>query len=401
MSHRIGTAIFIVSLWSALLGGCASGPTKITQFWPPAPDMPRIQYLTKISDSTDVVPKKSVSLLDLKESQVETIPLVKPYGIAVHKGALYICDTVQSQVVIYDLPRQKASLLKGNKGEGKLMKPIAVAVDAEGNVYVADSARKKVVKFAADGSFAGTVGEEDMKPVGVAVDDINLYILDSGNGLVRVFDRRTSNPVRSYGNEGDERGRLFTPLAIGLDGKGGVYVTNLDGRVVHFDRDGHPLRMFGKMGAGPADYNRPRSIVFDKAGTMYIVDAASQNVRLLDENFQLLMSFGEPGTPASLNVPAGMAVSDDDLDYYQKFAAPDFVVERVLFVVSQFGTHKISAYGLGKKQGVDYDALVKERQQQIRKMEENLAKEEEKKKEKEKAPEAQPAAAAGAPAPAK
>lgn len=393
MSLRIGIGMIIASLGVSLIAGCASGPKKVVQFWPPAPDMPRVQYLTRIADSSDVVPKKSLSILDTKDSQEQTIPLLKPYGLAVRKGVLYVCDTVQAQVVILDIPRKKASVLSGNKGQGKLQKPIAVAVDGDGFIFVADTVRKKVMKYGPDGAFAGIVGEEGMKPVGVAVDDLYLYILDAGNGLVRVYDRSSSAPVRSFGQESaDPKGRLTTPLAVGVDGKGGVYVSNLDGRLVQFDRDGHAQRAFGKLGTGLAEYNRPRTIFFDKEGIMYVVDAASQNVRLLNDKFQLLMSFGEPGTPGSLNIPAGLAVSEDDLDYYQKLADPDFVLDRVIFVVSQFGESKISVYGLGKKKGVDYDALLKERLEEIRKKEEALSEAE--KKEKAKEQKAAPAAAA-------
>lgn len=372
MLMKIGTRVSLAYLALALLAGCSSTQKVSSQFWPPPPDPPRIQYLKKIFDSDDVVAKKSVSLIDLGQDQQLTIPIIKPYGLAVKKGIIYITDTIQMQVIILDLPGKKASYLKGNKGPGQLSKPINIAVDDDGNVYVTDTLRKAVLKYGPDGEFVDKVGDDEMKPVAVAVDDLYIYILDADNGLVRVYDRKSHASVRTFGQDGVEKGRLFKPLGIGVSHKGGVYVTNLDGRIVHFDRDGHPLRMFGKLGTGLSQFNRPRSITFDEDGVMYIVDAASQNVRLMTEEFQLLMSFGEPGTPGSLNVPAGIAVSTDNLSYYQALADPDFVVEKVIFAISQFGDNKISIYGLGKKKGVDYDALLKQRQDDIRKREERV-----------------------------
>lgn len=384
MSVQLVTRVIVASLFLVALTGCASSRKKITQVWPAAPSPPRVQFLRKITDSVDVVGKKSVSLIDLGKEENKVVPLVKPYGIAVGKGKLYICDTVQAQVVIYNLKEKTASVLSGNKGAGQLKKPINVAVDAGGFVYVADSARKQVLKYAPDGSFVKGVGEENMKPVAVAADELYLYVLDNAKALVHLYDLQSLALVRSFGQEGEEKGRLFNPLGLGLDGKGGVYVSNLDGRLVHFDRDGHGLRMFGKLGTGLAEYNRPRALAFDKVGVMYVVDAASQNVRLMNDAFQLLMSFGEPGTPGSLNVPAGIAVSDDDLAYYQQFAEPDFSLEQVIFVVSQFGEHKISIYGLGKQKGVNYDAEVAQRLEEIRKQEEKIEKANAEKAQKEK-----------------
>ncbi|MBJ6801096.1 NHL repeat-containing protein [Geomonas propionica] len=371
IAPRFAVAAFALSL----VAGCASGEKNVKQFWPPPPDAPRIQYLKKVTDSTDVVGKKSISLIDLGQEEERTIPILKPYGIAVHKGVIYLCDTIQAQVVILDLPRKKVSVLSGNKGPGQLTKPLTVTVDADGFIFVADSARKCVMKYGPDGAFLAKIGaDENMKPVSLASDDLYLYVLDSGQGLVRVYDRKTSAPVRSFGQEGEERGKLFTPLGLGVTKTGDVYVTNLDGRILHFDRDGHPQRAFGKLGTALSEFNRPRAITFDDNGIMYIVDAASQDVRLLTDQFQLLMGFGAPGTPGSLNVPSGIAISKDDLPYYQQFADPDFVLEQVLFAVSQFGTSKISVYGFGKKKGVDYEGMVKVRQDEIKKAEEAILK---------------------------
>ena len=394
MLTRTGTRAVIASLVVTMLAGCASSKKAATQFWPPPPNAPRIQYLKKVSGSIDVVGKQSISLIDVGDEKPKVVPLIKPFGLAVSKGTLYICDTVQSQVVLYNLPAKTASVLKGNKGPGQLKKPINVAVDEDGYIFVADSGRKQVLKYAPDGSFERTVDEEGMKPVGVAVDDLYLYILNSSKGLVQLYDRKTLTPLRSFGQEGDERGRLFNPLGIGLDKKGGVYVSNLDGRLIHFDRDGHSLRVFGKLGTALSEFNRPRAIAFDKDGVMYVVDAASQNVRLMNEGFQLLMSFGEPGTQGSLNVPAGIAVTEDDLAYYQQFTEKDFTLERVIFVVSQFGENKVSIYGLGKKQGIDYEAQLRERQEDIRKREEAIAREAAAKEAREKEKEKQQAASA-------
>jgi hypothetical protein len=142
--------------------------------------------------------------------------------------------------------------------------------------------------------------------------------------------------------------------------------------------------MFGKLGSTLSEYVRPRSIAFDRDGIMYVVDAGTQDVRMMNDMFQILLNFGEPGSRGSLNVPAGIAISEENLPYYQQFAAPDFVLDRVIFVVSQFGDHKISIYGLGKKKGVDYDALMKERLEEIRKKEEAIEKEREERRKKEK-----------------
>ena len=354
--------LLLLACTMACLSGCTTSRTVSPVFWPKAPDAPRLQYLMGIKDSADVEGKASLSLLDLGKDDRRLFTIVKPYGIALHQGKIYLCDTIQAQVFIIDLPGKKFTTLAGNKEAGRLKKPINLAVDQEGYLYVGDTALRKVFKYSPAGAFLETIGGElDIKPTGIAVDELFLYVLNSEKGLIQLFDRATGKPGRSFGQTGDERGRLFSPLGIGLDGKGGIYVTNLDGRIVQFDRDGHSLRMFGKLGSDLSEFGRPRAITIDSTGIMYVVDASFQEVRMMQEDFQILMTFGEPGTRGSVNVPAGIAVSEDNLDYFQKLAAPDFLLERVIFAVSQFGDSKIGIYGLGKQKGIDYEGLLKAR----------------------------------------
>lgn len=376
IANLVKTASLACAL--AILAGCATAKKQPALFWPASPDPPRVQYLKAIKDSTDVEELKSWSLLDTGKDEKRGIAIVKPYGIAVNKGKIYLVDAIQADIIILDLPGKKASTISGNKAAGKLKKPINVAVDDDGCVYVTDTGRGEVLKYGPDGEFRKAIGTElAMKPTGIAVDDLYLYVLDNSRNTIQLFDRVSGAKIRTIGADVDEKARLYSPLGIGLDGKGGVYVTNLNGRILHYDRDGHPLRSFGRLGTAISDFNRPRAVVFDKDGLMYVVDAAPQNVRILNDMFQLLMSFGEPGTRGSLNVPSGIAISEDNLAYYQQFAEPDFILDKVIFVVSQFGDHKISIYGLGRKKGVDYEAQVRERQEEISKKEEEIRKKKE------------------------
>jgi hypothetical protein len=121
------------------------------------------------------------------------------------------------------------------------------------------------------------------------------------------------------------------------------------------------LGSFGEMGDGLGQFGRPRGVATDSKKHFYVVDASHQNVQLFNDKDQLLMFFGNPGLPVgSLNIPAGIAVTDQDLDYYQQFAAPGFELEQVILVVNQIGRYKINIYGLGKMRGVDYETYYRE-----------------------------------------
>ena len=71
---------------------------------------------------------------------------------------------------------------------------------------------------------------------------------------------------------------------------------------------------------------------------------------------------------SKVNIPAGIAVTDQDLDFYQQFAAPGFHLEQIILVVNQVGRYKINIYGLGKMQGIDYEAYYRKALEQARKV---------------------------------
>lgn len=139
--------------------------------------------------------------------------LSAPEGLAVdHSGALYIADA-GNDVVRKITPDGKITTIagdgnSGSRGDGgpatkaEFLLPTAVAVDARGNLYIADSANNQIRKVDLAGNISTLAGTEQAgfsgdgksataarlnKPVALAVDSGgNLYIADQGNNRVRL-----------------------------------------------------------------------------------------------------------------------------------------------------------------------------------------------------------------------
>jgi len=80
------------------------------------------------------------------------------------------------------------------------------------------------------------------------------------------------------------------------------------------------------------------------------VDAAGQVVQIFDDTGRLLMWFGEPGSSrVDLDLPAKVAVDYDNVALFQKYAAPDFQIDHLVIVTSQYGPRKVSVFGFGHK----------------------------------------------------
>ncbi len=341
-----------------LFAGCAG--TQVTEnhgpvFFPPPPNPPRVQYLTSISSSRDVDQRKRggfalIAVGDVQKDQVK--PVFKPYGLAVQGQKLYVCDPGASRVIVIDFAARTFDYLKGDYSFGKLKKPINLALDDEGSLYVADTVRKEVVVYGPSGNFLRTIGRDrEMKPVDVAVAGEFLYVLDAAHHEVKIFDRSSGRFLRGIGSHPETPLKsLSLPLGIALDRRGSIFATNIGhGRVVNLDRDGHFLSAFGKLGDGFGEFARPKGIAIDDHDRIYVVDAGHQNVQIFNHQGRLLMFFGDPGLPlGSMNLPAGVAVTSQIIDFFQPFIDPAFKVEELIFVANQFGDHKIAVYGLGQ-----------------------------------------------------
>lgn len=342
----------------ALLAGCATTGEKSEEktytFYPPAPATARFQYLTSFSTEKDLRGKRGgFSAFVLGEEEVSQ-EIIKPYGLALRDGTLYICDTIAFAIDIVDL---KAGSIRHFRpqGEGRLGKPINIAVDEDGTRYVADTAWGMVLIYGADDRFLGSIGKRgETKPSDVVVRGERLYVTDLIERCVKVLDKRSHKELFRVPREGDKaESALFSPvnIAVGEDGK--IYVSDFGAfNIKIYDPEGKHLQTVGQLGDHVGGMVRPKGIAVDHEGRFYMVDAATEVVQLFNAEGKLLLFFGEPsGSDVGLVLPAKVIVDYDHVDLFRKYAAPDFEVEYLVLVSSQYGPRKITVYGFGHKRG--------------------------------------------------
>ncbi len=348
--------IFLIFI---LITGC-SETIKDTKgplvFFPEPPDPPRIQFLTSFTGARDIEPPKSAFERFITGEKDDARRLDKPYGVAIHDGRIYVCDT-NAGVIIFDLKNKRYEFLKGAIGQGKLIQPINISIDEKGNKYVTDPMRKQVVVFDRNDLYVRSYGIiEDWKPVDAVPFGDELYVADIKNGEIKVLDILTGEINRTFGRKGDPTEWLNRPTNLVFDKEGNLYVSDA-GRfqIVKFDRDGHLKGTIGRLGVNLGHFARPRGVAVDREGRVFVVDAAFFNVQVFNRDGFLLMFFGGGGTAhGKLVLPAEVVVDYDNIDYFRQYAAPDFELEYIVIVTSQFGDRMVNVYGFGKQKGLKY-----------------------------------------------
>lgn len=322
----------------------------VVRVYPPPPDTARIQFLLRFSSSEDIVgpPERSIwqKLVGANE-RTETKSILKPYGVAIHNGKIYVCDSRLPGIEVVDIRARTFEYLPTG-GMAQLRTPINCAVDDEGLLYVADVGRDEVMVLNDSGTYLGAVGRDVVgRPGDVVVTGDRIWISSLSTRKVHVFDRVSRELLYSFPDA--ERGdptALATPVNLAV-GRDAVYVSDMLRAVVKtYSLDGEYRRNVGRRGTSLGQFGRPKGIAVDRDNNIYVVDAVFSNVQMFNEDGQLLMFFGGPyRSPGDMSLPAKVIVDYDNLEYFQEFVDPRFNLLAIIIVTNQFGPDRVSIYG--------------------------------------------------------
>ena len=238
--------------------------------------------------------------------------------------------------------------------------PVAIAMDAEDNIYVSDEAAHRITVITSDGRLLWSWGErgegqgELNGPSGIALDlEGNLYVSDTLNHRVQRFTK-DGRFLSAWGSFGAGPGQLNMPWGVAVDPVGDVYVVDWrNDRVQKFDSEGRFIREFGGTGAGAGQFNRPAGIAADGDGDVYVADLGNHRVQMFDRGGRYLQSFTGDGTLSKsarqytlANAKVLRLRSMADLEQEKSFIGPTAVTvdTRGRMVVIDSGHSRVQVY---------------------------------------------------------
>jgi len=195
---------------------------------------------------------RHVMVLNAKHEAEDVITdgMVTPGGLALDKEnrLLYVSDVDQDQVLVYDADSLKLKRKIGTGGKnhalttpGDFARPSGLAVDQDGNLYVADTLNKRIEIFDADGKFVNTFGKAGdgpgyfARPKGVTVDsDGHIWVADGMQDRVQVFNKEFQLLI-SFGGHGLLPGQFQGIVGVIADNNNRIFTSEIyPGRVQQF-----------------------------------------------------------------------------------------------------------------------------------------------------------------------
>lgn len=208
-------------------------------------------------------------------------------------GHLYVADSVSHQVFKFDLNQLNNPSTGGIVGvlgvpydpgddNAHFNEPISVAVDSSGNLYVSDLQNDRIQIFNSSLTHIGQITGLN-EPHHIYINGNLLFVADSGNHRIVVYDiTNPEAPVQSgapIGSFGTGNGQFNYPEGVASDGTRVFVADTYNNRVQIFDRTdpNNPVYMAtlgaqGQTGTGNDRFVRPTDVALDGAGNLYVAD---------------------------------------------------------------------------------------------------------------------------------
>jgi len=249
----------------------------------------------------------------------------RPYAVAVAaNGDVYVADKNNHRIQYFS----SAGSYKGEwgslgNGDGEFSEPHGIGVAPNGDVYVADTFNNRIQFFSAAGDFKGkwgATGVEDGKfswPTAVAIaPGGTVYVADSHNHRVQYFGP-TGIFKGKWGSSGSADGEFRYAWTVALAPNGDVYVGELENkRIQYFSPTGAFKGKWGKPGSGEGEFDYPASLAISPDGDIYVADYLNSRVQRFGLTGTFRGAWGSGGSGESqFDYPAGIALGPDGSVY--------------------------------------------------------------------------------------
>lgn len=316
-------------LCTFLLSACASSKAteKKRYFWPPLPGEPKIEWIGNYSSNLDLK-TGGPSMFSMIVGEADSIKLERPIAIAADsRGRVFVADNEYSSTYIFDFNSKDVTTLGGESLIGVLRHLTGVAVDSLDNIYISDASSRKVHVVNPDNQVIKVLD------LSKKMSHIGKFTIDTTRGRIILPDLRENkivvtdldgNHLFSFGKPGGDDGEFNQPQSVSTEKDGTIVVADsFNARIQRFSPQGEFISKFGRRGDGPGDFAIIKGVAVDSEDHIYITDGKLNQFSIFSKKGDFLLNIG--GTYAStvgskmaiggFLVPQGIFIDQNDRIY--------------------------------------------------------------------------------------
>ncbi|AMV73158.1 6-bladed beta-propeller [Desulfuromonas carbonis] len=298
-----------------IFAGCAKPPAPMKVYWPAPPDTPKMEWIMTYY-SEDSFPKtEGEKFAENIVGKKELHFFQKPMGVASDgHGKMYVADMDLHNLRVVDFNARTMEFFSKSPIFGL---PVGVALDGSGRIFVCDAQAQQVFVFAPDRSPLFVFGKGTLQKPGFLAFNEKLkriYVTDVVGSKIEVFDYEGEH-LFSFGGGGEKGGQIFTPYGIAVDSKGRVFVSaQLESRILVYDADGRYLYGFGQRGDEAFQFEGPRGLAFDSEDHLYVAESRKAALLVFDTEGNPLTRIGgeRSASPLAFSLPTAVSVDQND-----------------------------------------------------------------------------------------
>ena len=304
MKHRVGLTI----LFSLLCLG--AGPNE--------------QAPSKQSVSESLAAKPiTLQPLQVVYRQVEGTYLKSPRGVWVDqvRNEIYVADTSNDLVAVYDAAGLPVFAFGYNQ---ELKEPTKAIPDSKGHILVLNGIPRVVKVFNYRGEYINDfpLVRKDPKsaPTAIAVDkNGNIYVAIGGDtgGQIQVYDSNFQL-LNEFGKKADGTSRLKSVHAIAIDSDRTIFIVDATATpaIQVYSPEGSFLRGWGAHDAGPQNFSLPAGLAIDGDGRVIVVDSLRHTITVFSKEGTFLGRHGGLGSqPGAVAAPTDIATNGNEKIY--------------------------------------------------------------------------------------
>jgi sugar lactone lactonase YvrE len=251
-----------------------------------------------------------------------SIPMDKPMDITANSSFIYVSDTNNKRIMAFDVGGNFLfSFGEDGTGKGQFKFPYGISLDENGRVYVADLYNGNISIFDEKGKFIEYFAPQASKnkkvsaPAALRIIDNKVYVTDIKASKAYVFDLN-GKLLLEIGKPGINDGEFSAPNGITADDEGNIYVVDTGNqRVQIFDQKGKFVKIINgsNNGKGESIFVNPRGIGIDKRGIMYVVSNLTHMVYGFDKDGKKVFELGGMGeNNGQFSLPNGLFIDEND-----------------------------------------------------------------------------------------